>query len=393
MSYKTCFIALITACLLPMSSIACSVYSINVYDNNESEVTNVIGARTLDIDFGIPTPMVKGLKGTKNTSFVNVGNISQSQTATWTNQYNYIGKVISSATEIGDGINDAGLYMGSLSLPGKTKYPTYDANDKRPALAVFDLINYVLATSDSVETAITNLNNVQMVGNALRIGNTYIAPSLHYFIKDKHGNGAVVEFVNGKTIIYDASSGFNNINVMTNSPTYEWQQNHYKQVSNDFVPQNTEYQTDGLFANGSGYIGLPGDFTPPSRFIKLKTLLQAMPKAKDLNEAEYIRQQGLSSAIVPIAMNPEPTLWYSQYNLQSGDYSITTLITAGGNNKFMVAKMKDNQTLHNVYTGLDKILLIAKINYPKNFANPSEVKYESGPQVGTPYTAKFLKNN
>jgi choloylglycine hydrolase len=384
---KINLLTLFISLLIPISSNACSVFSSNIYQNGK--VVNVLGSRTLDFEFSVPTPIAKGLQGVENTSHVNVGEIPETQAVTWINEHNYVGKLIAPSGEIGDGINDKGLYMGSLYLPGKTIYPEYQPQKDKKALAVFDIINFTLATSRNLQEALENLSQVQIVGNALSIGNTFISPELHYFIKDKEGNGAVIEFVDGKTVIYTKDSIEDEINVMTNSPTFDWQVNNYKKMAKGFIAKNTDYQVDGVYANGSGYIGLPGDDMPQSRFVKIKAILNAMPKAKDLNQALYLNDQALSTAIIPIGLNPAPTLWYSTFNLADGDYRITHLIDIGVNGQFVLSDRASNVKNYNVKTGLDKIIISTKISYPKRFASPNKVITPAPPKPGTKYDGQF----
>jgi len=89
----------------------------------------------------------------------------------------------------------------------------------------------------------------------------------HWWIGDASGKVAVAEYVGGKLAIHDAPLG-----VLTNSPPYEWQQIN---VSNyvDLSPVNVPGRKLGDFVStnygqGSGAVGLPGDLSPPSRFVR-----------------------------------------------------------------------------------------------------------------------------
>ena len=97
-------------------------------------------------------------------------------------------------------------------------------------------------------------------------GTNFILP-LHFFIGDKDGKVLVVEYIKGKRYVYD-----NPIGVLTNAPSFEW---HLENLSNyvNLTPVNAAAKSINGFmiasiGQGSGLLGIPGDYTPPSRFIR-----------------------------------------------------------------------------------------------------------------------------
>ena len=87
---------------------------------------------------------------------------------------------------------------------------------------------------------------------------------LHFAVHDAQGDCLVIEYVKGKLHTFD-----NPLGVTTNSPTFDWMTtylNNFINLSPDNVP---EKKLNGVtlkqFGQGSGMIGLPGDFTPPVR--------------------------------------------------------------------------------------------------------------------------------
>ncbi len=103
---------------------------------------------------------------------------------------------------------------------------------------------------------------------------------------------SVKHYVGGKLNIYD-----NKIGVMTNAPTYDWHilnLRNYPQLRAFGGP--TDRQIDGVslapFGAGSGMLGLPGDVTPVSRFIRAvaftKTLIAPKDVEAGVNEAARI---------------------------------------------------------------------------------------------------------
>ncbi len=102
---------------------------------------------------------------------------------------------------------------------------------------------------------------------------------LHWTIHDASGGSIVVEYLGGKLHIHD-----NPIGVLTNSPPFDWHQNNLRNNIN-----LTNINVDGLklgavevqpLGQGTGLVGLPGDYTPPSRFLKATALaFSALPVA------------------------------------------------------------------------------------------------------------------
>ena len=97
---------------------------------------------------------------------------------------------------------------------------------------------------------------------------------MHFFIQDKTGKSIAVEPIGGKLKVTDAPLG-----VMTNAPTYDW---HMTNLDNYINLSVKDIESASLgdvklqaFGSGSGMLGLPGDFTPPSRFVRAAFFSQA----------------------------------------------------------------------------------------------------------------------
>lgn len=105
-------------------------------------------------------------------------------------------------------------------------------------------------------------------------------PPLHYIIVDQQGNKAVIEYVKGKLNVYDTPIG-----TITNSPTYDWHLTNLRNYIGLSVLNRPSIEINGkefaAFGQGSGAIGLPGDFTPPSRFVRATFLNHVALTEKD----------------------------------------------------------------------------------------------------------------
>ena len=100
-----------------------------------------------------------------------------------------------------------------------------------------------------------------------------------------------MEFGDGKVNLYDNPMG-----ILTNAPSFPWHVNHLRQ----FMGMRNETPKTGEMAgakliptgHGLGMIGLPGDLTPPSRFVRLgvTTHFADQPESADkaLNLCQHI---------------------------------------------------------------------------------------------------------
>ena len=97
---------------------------------------------------------------------------------------------------------------------------------------------------------------------------------MHFVVHDASGAAVVIEPL-GKTLkIYD-----NPIGVVTNSPTFDWHMTNLRNYVNLTVDNVPPLNLGGIklaqFGQGSGLRGLPGDFTPPSRFVRAVAFSQS----------------------------------------------------------------------------------------------------------------------
>ncbi|HEX9158193.1 MAG TPA: linear amide C-N hydrolase [Syntrophales bacterium] len=101
---------------------------------------------------------------------------------------------------------------------------------------------------------------------------------------DESGASIVIEFKGGEAKIFDS------IGVITNNPTYDWHTTNIKNYIGLQALSRENAVFDGKtfnkLGNGTGAIGLPGDFTPPSRFVRaLFFLSTSMPVQQGPDEA------------------------------------------------------------------------------------------------------------
>jgi choloylglycine hydrolase len=106
----------------------------------------------------------------------------------------------------------------------------------------------------------------------------------HFFIQDRSGKSIAIEPVDGTLKVHDAPLG-----VMANAPTYDWQMTNLANYINLSVKDIESTKVGDVkvsaFGSGSGLLGLPGDFTPPSRFVRAVVYSQSAAPNKTADDA------------------------------------------------------------------------------------------------------------
>jgi choloylglycine hydrolase len=186
---------------------------------------------------------------------------------TWTGKYGFVTLTAYGQPYGPDGLNEEGLYVGVYYLPGFAEYATYDRSEAEKSMSVGDLMQWMLSSFKTVDEIVSNLSSVVVVNVENKDFGGAALP-FHFKIVDPSGNSKVIEIVNnGEVKIYEPYLG-----VITNSPTYDWHiinQRNYLGLS--VIPNSSQVYGDyelNPVGGGSGLLGLPGDFTPPSRFVR-----------------------------------------------------------------------------------------------------------------------------
>lgn len=161
-----------------------------------------------------------------------------------------------------EAVNEKGLGIAGLNFPGNAVYK--DRMDQKKNVAPYELIPWILGQCATVEEAGKLLEEVNLL-NIPFAAELPLAP-LHWMIADRN-SAIVVEAVEDGVHIYENKYG-----VLTNNPPFPYYQVHLSNYQNlmSRVPEN-RFAKDlelPVLGQGMGAIGLPGDFSPVSRFIK-----------------------------------------------------------------------------------------------------------------------------
>ena len=176
-------------------------------------------------------------------------------------KYGFVGLAVEQKEFMVEGINEKGLSAGLFYFPNYGKYQPYDAAQKDKCLADFQVVSYVLAGCGTVDEVKEALGKVRIINIDPR------SSTVHWRFTEPSGRQIVLEIVDEVMHFYE-----NPLGVLTNSPGIEW---HWTNLNN-YINLQPGSAPDHPFGplemrnigHGSGLLGLPGDFTPPSRFVR-----------------------------------------------------------------------------------------------------------------------------
>jgi len=163
-----------------------------------------------------------------------------------------------------DATNEKGLSIAALNFPQNADYkPFCETQDN---ITPFELIPWILGQCATVCEAEKLLARINLLNENFS-DELQLSP-LHWIISDKE-RSITLESVKSGIKIYD-----NPIGVLTNNPTFDYQLfnlNNYMILTNG-EPKNTFDSNNDLklekYSRGMGAIGMPGDFSSVSRFVK-----------------------------------------------------------------------------------------------------------------------------
>ncbi|MFH1683348.1 MAG: choloylglycine hydrolase family protein [Candidatus Margulisiibacteriota bacterium] len=306
------FCCAIMVLLLTFPAAACTDFQIKAQDGS------VVVGRSMEFAIEIDSDVVVYPKVEKMTSLDADGKKGLS----WKPQYGYLGiDGFKETAAMMDGVNEAGLSVEFLWFT-ESQYNQAKGNNW---VAITDLGHWMLgnfATTDQVKKAIRKINVIGVYVPELKQ-----APGLHAAVHDAQGNSIVIEFIGGKTNIYDNPTG-----VMTNKPTFDWHltnlRNYVSLTPYDRGVKSIAGMKVDQAGSGSGLLGLPGDWTPPSRFIRTALMVHSAEPVKDAAGAVNLAEHILNANDIPFGVvrtsNPgnkdmlESTQWIVIKDLTNG---------------------------------------------------------------------------
>jgi len=185
----------------------------------------------------------------------------------WSSTHAVVGMSTFGAMAIMDGVNDSGLMAGAFYFPGHAQYADASQTDASRSLNATEIPHYVLTTCGTIDEALAAIAEITVVDSPVN-GWGPVAPPLHYQIIDDQGRHVAVEPTQAGSLLITE----NPTSAFTNSPDLPFHLLHlaqYMNVSPETIQQSDVFGTTVTAPGmGSGGLGLPGDYSPPSRFVR-----------------------------------------------------------------------------------------------------------------------------
>lgn len=219
--------------------------------------------------------------------------------------------------------NEKGLAVAGLNFVGNAYYRKPSL--KKDNVAQYEFIPWILANFSSVAEVKKALKNINITDD--EVNEKFKCASLHWLISDLN-EAIVVESTSKGIKVYD-----NKVGVLTNNPPFEYQMfnlNNYRNLS-ICDPANSFSETIDLnrYSRGMGGIGLPGDLSSMSRFVRV-AFHKLNSKCKDdefssVNQFFHVMNSvSQTRGLCAVNDNYEITIYTSCINLNEGKYYYTT---------------------------------------------------------------------
>lgn len=206
--------------------------------------------------------------------------------------------------------NESGVSMAGLNFPKNAHY--CGCVDNKINIASFELIPYILGTADSVDMAGKTLSEINIVNT--NFGENLPTSPLHWIISDNE-KSIVLECTTDGMALYNNPFG-----VLTNNPRFDY---HLTNINNymglfEGAAENKLWPQNPLdnYSLGLGALGLPGDFSSASRFVK--TVFLKQKSICDGSDKESVNQffHILDAVAMPkgCVMTPSGEYEYTRYS-------------------------------------------------------------------------------
>jgi choloylglycine hydrolase len=295
------------AALTPADASACTTFRIHSKDGA------ILIGRSMELGMPLQSAVMLVPRGYR----LSATRPDQKPGTTWTAKYGFAGMNTLGVDISTDGLNEAGLSVGTLYIPGFVQYQPFPSTPGAAAVSNLELSNWLLSQFATV-------GEVRAALPKIAVYDVTIAPAgpqpLHWAIFDAQGGAIVVEYVGGQLQIHD-----NPLGTLTNSPNFDWQltnlRNHVNLTNQNVDPLKLGTVEIKPLSQGSGMIGLPGDYTGPARFVRATALAWSTVPPATAEEGANAAFHVLNAVDIPIGAVAQrvpgkdgapPTLDYEQ---------------------------------------------------------------------------------
>ncbi len=273
----------------PGMSTACTEVRVKAKDNS-----TVIG-RSMEFAQEVNSNVIVQPRGQKRTSKLADGSPGMS----WTSKYGVVYLDAFGLDIAVDGLNEKGLAVGVLYFPELAKYQDTAPGKENIAISNLDLAMYILQNFSTVQEVREALPQISVWGEKLAVLDNIVVP-VHYSVYQEDGTGIVIEYSKDGLNIYDS------VGVMTNSPAYPWHvtniQNYVNLTADNISPVVINGISFAATGQGSGLKGIPGDPTPPARFIRSAAMAHLSDKVDTSTDTVDLVIHILNNVDIPIGL-------------------------------------------------------------------------------------------
>lgn len=219
--------------------------------------------------------------------------------------------------------NEHGLSMAGLNFVGNAVYSKM--SEGKLNLTQFELIPMILGTCKNLSEAIGKLKNINLV--PIPYSEELPLPELHWIVSDRYSS-IVLEYTADGQHIYDNPTG-----VLTNNPPFcyhiENLNNYVNITAKEAQNRFSEKLPLDIYSRGMGAIGLPGDMSSSSRFIRavFAKFNSKVSKSEEESVGQFFHILSFVEQVegcVRIGAECERTQYSSCCNTDTGDYYYKT---------------------------------------------------------------------
>ena len=214
-------------------------------------------------------------------------------------KYGYVGLAVEQSDFVTEGLNEKGLSAGLFYFPEYGKYEPYSKENASRSIADMQLVSYILGTCATVDEVKEAVSGIKIHPIDPR------ASTIHWRFTEESGRQIVLEIIDQKCIFYE-----NELGVLTNSPSMDWHLTNLNNYINLNSGKISERQLGRLdmkaIGGGTGLLGLPGDFTPPSRFIRAAFFQCSAPVKENTDDTVIQAFHILNNFDIPVGSQYAP---------------------------------------------------------------------------------------
>ena len=216
---------------------------------------------------------------------------------TWNVRHGYVAvNIFGDTSMVVDGMNEKGLVVSGLWYENDMQWSELPQDRSVPVLANGMVISWLLGNFATTAEVSQGVKKTPVC--AVILPQMGMAPPLHLAVQDANGGSIVIEWDRGIVNVYE-----NPLGIMTNAPNFLYMLANLRNYAGLNAEQIAVKQYDGLrvvpTGHGAGMFGLPGDITPPSRFVRLAVLRQYADQALDAAGAVKQARHLLNTVYIP----------------------------------------------------------------------------------------------